>query len=100
MQITLDTPLGLVGLGNMGMGVAENLLKKGFRLIVHERSEKVRRWSQGRAGVKLTASLGELGSLSKVVLILVTDNVALKEVLFSPDGVLSGIRQRSLILDM
>ena len=42
MNISLDTPVGLVGLGNMGTGVAENLLKNGFRLTVHERSERVR----------------------------------------------------------
>lgn len=100
MKTTQDTPLGLVGLGNMGTGVAENLLRKGFRLTVHERSEKVRRWSQGRTGVRLTSSLRELAELSKVVLILVTDNVALDEVLFAPEGVLSGIRPRSLVLDM
>src|SRR5262245_66172631 len=100
MKIKPDTPLGLVGLGNMGTGVAEKLLKKGFRLTVHERSEKVRRWSQGRDCVTLTHSLRELGSRSKVVLILVTDNLALDDVLFASDGVLSGIRPKSLILDM
>ena len=91
MKIGLDTPVGLVGLGNMGTGVAENLLKKGFRLTVHQRSEKVRRWTRGKSGVLLTRSLRELGSVSKVVLILVTDNQA---------GVLSGIRPKSLIIDM
>jgi 3-hydroxyisobutyrate dehydrogenase-like beta-hydroxyacid dehydrogenase len=100
MKITRDTPLGLVGLGNMGMGVAENLLKNGFRLTVHERSEKVRRWSQDRDRVRLTSSLRELGAQSKVVLILVTDNAALDDVLFAPDGVVSGIRLGSLVLDM
>jgi|RhiMetdeSRZDD1v2_1073273.scaffolds.fasta_scaffold37144_5 3-hydroxyisobutyrate dehydrogenase-like beta-hydroxyacid dehydrogenase len=100
MKITQDTPLGLVGLGNMGMGVAENLLKNGFQLTVHERSEKVRRWSQGRDGVTLTPSLRELGARSKVVLILVTDNAALDDVLFASDGVVSGIRLGSLVLDM
>jgi 3-hydroxyisobutyrate dehydrogenase len=100
MKITQNTPLGLVGLGNMGTGVAENLLRKGFRLTVHERSEKVRRWSEGKAGVRLTPSLKELAEVSKIVLILVTDNAALEEVLFAPEGILSGIRPRSLVLDM
>lgn len=100
MEITLETPLGLVGLGNMGRGVAENLLKKGFCLTVHERSEKVRRWAKGRPGVRLTASLRELGFLSKIVLLLVTDNQALDEVLFSKHGILSGIRPGSLVIDM
>jgi 3-hydroxyisobutyrate dehydrogenase-like beta-hydroxyacid dehydrogenase len=100
MKISLDTPIGLVGLGNMGRGVAENLLKNGFRLTVHERSERARQWASGKNGVRLTPSLGELGSLSKVVLILVTDNRALAEVLYSPEGILSGIRRRSLVIDM
>src|SRR5438552_7543459 len=100
MKIGLDTPVGLVGLGNMGTGVAENLLKKGFRLTVHQRSEKVRRWTRGKSGVLLTRSLRELGSVSKVVLILVTDNQALNEVLYATEGVLSGIRPKSLIIDM
>lgn len=100
MRIDRDTPLGLVGLGYMGTGIAENLLKKGFRLTVHERSEKVRRWASGRRGVRLTPSLRELASCNKVVLVVVTDNKALDEVLYSPQGVLAGIRPRSLVIDM
>ena len=100
MNICLETPVGLVGLGNMGSGVADNLLKKGFHLTVHERSEKARRWAKGRSGVVLTPSLRELGSLSKIVLILVTDNQALDEVLYATEGLLAGIRPGSLVIDM
>ncbi len=100
MKIGLETPVGLVGLGNMGRGVAENLLKNGFRLTVYERSERVRQWATGRSGVRLTPSLRELGSLSKIVLVLVTDNRALAEVLYSPEGILAGIRPGSLVIDM
>ncbi len=100
MTITLQTPIGLVGLGNMGKGVAENLLKAGFSITVQERSEKVRRWARGWSGVRLVASLRELASSSKVVLLLVTDNKALDDVLFSEQGILSGIRKRSLVVDM
>jgi len=84
----------------MGSGVADNLLKKGFHLTVHERSEKARRWAKGRSGVVLTPSLRELGSLSKIVLILVTDNQALDEVLYATEGLLAGIRPGSLVIDM
>jgi hypothetical protein len=87
VRIDRDTPLGLVGLGYMGTGIAENLLKKGFSLTVHERSEKVRRWASGRRGVRLTPSLRELASCSRVILLVVTDNKALDEVLYSPEGV-------------
>jgi len=100
MKITSATPIGLVGLGNMGRGVAENLLKRGFSLTVHERSEKVREWANGRNGVTLTPSLKEFGKASRVVLLAVTDNAAVEEVLFAKQGILAGLRRGSLVIDM
>ncbi len=100
MKIDLNTPVGLVGLGNMGTGVAENLLKNGFNLTVYERSEKVRHWAAGKNGVVLVPSLRKLASKSKVILVIVSDNTALDEVLYSKEGILSGIRPNSLVIDM
>jgi 3-hydroxyisobutyrate dehydrogenase len=100
MKIGVETPVGLVGLGNMGAGVAENLLKRGFHLTVHERSERVRRWAAGQSGVRLTPSLRELGSASRVVLLLVTDHRAVNEVLYSAEGILAGLRPGGLVIDM
>jgi 3-hydroxyisobutyrate dehydrogenase len=100
MKITSATPIGLVGLGNMGRGVAENLLRCGFSLTVHERSEKVRHWGRGRNGVRLTPDLKEVGKSSQVILLTVTDNSAIEEVLFSKRGVLAGLRRGGLVIDM
>ncbi|MBI2081274.1 MAG: NAD(P)-dependent oxidoreductase, partial [candidate division NC10 bacterium] len=100
MNISLETPVGLVGLGHMGKGVAENLLKHGFRLTIYERSDRVRQWAAGRSGVQLTPSLRELGSASQVVLLLVTDHRAVNEVLYSPEGILAGLRRGGLVIDM
>lgn len=100
MKIGVETPVGLVGLGNMGAGVAENLLKRGFHLTVHERSERVRRWAAGQSGIRLTPSLRELGSASRVVLLLVTDHRAVNEVLYSAEGILAGLRPGGLVIDM
>jgi 3-hydroxyisobutyrate dehydrogenase-like beta-hydroxyacid dehydrogenase len=100
VPIGTNTALGLVGLGQMGLGVAENLIKSGFRLTVHARSKKVRAWAGDRAGVELTDSLSRLGRVSDVVLILVTDNRALEEVLHSEDGILDGMARDGLIIDM
>ena len=98
--IDTKTPLGLVGLGQMGLGIAENLLSKGFSLTVHERSAKVSAWGAGRSGVELTPSLTHLASVSKVVLIIVTDNKAVEEVLYSRDGILAGLPRGGLVIDM
>jgi 3-hydroxyisobutyrate dehydrogenase len=100
MKISTATSIGLVGLGNMGLGVAENLLKHGFSLTVHERSDKVRQWGSGRKGVRLTTSLKELGQASRVVLLTVTDNAALDEVLYSKQAILAGLHRGDLVIDM
>jgi 3-hydroxyisobutyrate dehydrogenase len=84
----------------MGVGIAENLLRNGFRLTVHERNAKVTAWGAGRPGAVLTPSLSRLASASKVVLIAVTDNKALEEVLYSPDGILAGLARGGLVIDM
>jgi 3-hydroxyisobutyrate dehydrogenase len=84
----------------MGVGIAENLLNNGFRLTVHERNAKVSAWGAGRPGVKLTTSLSRLASASKVVLVVVTDNKALEEVLHSPNGILAGLPRGGLVIDM
>ena len=92
--------VGLVGLGNMGRGVAENIIKKGFTLTVFERSERVRKWAAGRPGVVLTRSLRELGAASDVVLLLVPDAPQVQEVLFQDEGILAGMRRGAIVVDM
>ena len=92
--------VGLVGLGNMGRGVAENIVKKGFPLIVFERSERVRKWVAAWPGVVLTRSLRELGAASDVVLLVVPDAPEVQEVLFKDEGIMAGIRRGTIVVDM
>ena len=63
--------VGLVGLGNMGRGVAENLLKQRFPLTVFSRNDKVEKWAEAGEGVTVTVtrSLRELAAKSDVVLL-------------------------------
>ncbi|MBE7540158.1 MAG: 3-hydroxyacyl-CoA dehydrogenase family protein [Opitutaceae bacterium] len=49
-------PIGLVGLGLMGAGIATCLLSRGFRVVAHDRSPKQAR----TAGVHIDESLREL----------------------------------------
>jgi 3-hydroxyisobutyrate dehydrogenase len=92
--------VGLVGLGNMGRGVAENIIKKGFPLTVFERSERVREWAAGWPGVVLTRSLRELGVASDVVLLVVPDAPQVQEVLFKDQGIVAGMRRGAIVVDM
>ena len=92
--------VGLVGLGNMGRGMAANLLKHGFPLTVFVRSERAARWAEESSGASETRSLRELAELSDVVLLAVTDGPAVQEVLFAEHGIMAGLRPGSIVVDM
>src|SRR6185295_11711842 len=59
--------VGLIGLGNMGGGMAGNLLKAGFPLVVHDlRTEIVRDFAA--RGARAAASVAELARAADVTL--------------------------------
>lgn len=59
--------VGLIGLGNMGGGMAGNLLKAGYPLVVHDlRSHVVREFAA--RGARAAASVPELAGLADVTL--------------------------------
>jgi len=46
----MKDPVGFVGLGNMGLGMARNILKAGFPLIGHDAREEPLRVIEGMGG--------------------------------------------------
>jgi 3-hydroxyisobutyrate dehydrogenase-like beta-hydroxyacid dehydrogenase len=73
--------VGMIGLGAMGAPMAENLARAGHH---------VRAWNRTRGGapegVELTDTPAMLGSTCEVVLVMVADEDAVRQVLFGPDG--------------
>ena len=59
--------VGLIGLGNMGGGMAGNLLKAGYPLVVHDLRPEVVRDFAAR-GARASASVAELARLADVTL--------------------------------
>jgi len=90
--------IGLIGLGLMGRPMGLNLLKAGHTLAVWNRTAS-RAESLVAAGAKLAESPREVASSSDVLLTIVSDPPALEEVLWSKDGVLSGLRRGSIYID-
>ena len=59
--------VGLIGLGNMGSGMAGNLLKAGYSLVVHDLRPEVVRDFAAR-GARASASVADLARLADVTL--------------------------------
>lgn len=71
--------VALIGLGNMGRPMAENLLRAGQQLTVYNRT---RSRAEGLSGAAIAASAAEAAQAADVLLTMVADDAALQQVLY------------------
>ena len=93
-----DLSLGFIGLGALGLPMAANLCKAGFRLSVHTRSRSAETAPE-LAGARSCASPAEAAEAVDVLLICVSDDQAVETVLFGSDGAASTLRPDSVVVD-
>jgi 3-hydroxyisobutyrate dehydrogenase len=90
--------VGFIGLGIMGTGMARNLLKAGFDLVVWNRTA-------GKAGdlldrgANLAPSPADLAAQCEVIIVCVSDTPDVEAALFGENGVIHGVRAGSLVVD-
>jgi 3-hydroxyisobutyrate dehydrogenase-like beta-hydroxyacid dehydrogenase len=87
---------GVVGIGNMGMGMAKNLLKHGFPVKGYDISGERRKELEGYGGIPCL-SPAEVGQDTDVVFIMVMNGDQAKEVVFGTDGLASTMKSGSCI---
>ncbi len=90
--------LGLIGLGLMGRPMAANLLKKGFQVTVWNRTAS-RAEELKAQGAKVAATPREAAAAADVLITIVSDPPAVEQVLWGDNGVLSGLRRGSVLVD-
>jgi len=89
--------VGFVGLGNMGIGMAKNLLKNGFELTGYDlREERLKELS--RLGGKPAANCREVAENSEAVFVMVLNGDQVKEVVSGEKGLLEGLKPNSTII--
>src|SRR2546428_2730750 len=91
--------VGFIGLGAMGSRMAGRLLAAHHDVVVYDRSRENARPLEQR-GAKVAATLRELAAGVGIVCSSVTNDVAVEQVMFEPDGVLAAGRAGSTMVDM
>jgi 3-hydroxyisobutyrate dehydrogenase len=87
---------GVIGLGEIGGGLAGNLLQAGVTLSVCDvRPEATEPY---REGARVAASPRELAAHSDVVLVAVLDDAQVQSVLEGDDGVFAGAREGAIVV--
>lgn len=77
-----------------------NLHRAGAELIVHNRSRSVVDMLSRQEHIKAAGSAAEVASLTKIIVVMVSDTKALKEVIFGDKGLFYGLQSGSLVIDM
>jgi 2-hydroxy-3-oxopropionate reductase len=91
--------VGFVGLGIMGKPMARNLVDAGHELTVHNRSpEKAN--ELGEAGATVAKSPKDVAENTDIIITMLPDSPQVSEVVAGEGGVLEGITEGSLIVDM
>jgi 3-hydroxyisobutyrate dehydrogenase-like beta-hydroxyacid dehydrogenase len=89
--------VGIVGLGDMGIGMARNLLKNGFELTGFDLSEdRLKEFVQ--AGGKPAINCQEVGAESDAVFVMVLNGQQVQEVALGENGLSDGLKTGSTII--
>lgn len=90
--------IGFIGLGIMGKFMASNLLKKGYELIVYNRTaEKMN--DLVNQGAKAAGSPAEAAREASVVITMLSNDDALREVYYGEQGIIAGIQAGQTVID-
>jgi 3-hydroxyisobutyrate dehydrogenase-like beta-hydroxyacid dehydrogenase len=91
--------IGFIGLGNMGAGIAANLLRAGHEVAVWNRSPQktLSLIEQGAAPAK---SPGGAAYDREIVFTMLADDAALEQVLAGGEGLLQGLRRGALHISL
>jgi 2-hydroxy-3-oxopropionate reductase len=91
--------VGFIGLGIMGKPMARNLMDAGYELTVYNRSpEKAEELGEG--GATVATSPKEVAQQSDITITMLPDSPDVRNVVAGEEGVLEGIREGALLVDM
>ena len=96
--------VGFIGIGNMGRLMASNLAHSGFNLFLYNRTrakaEALRAELKGKWDVTICQSAAEVARKSEVLITMVSDAVAVREIYEGPKGILSTMTTGTVVIEM
>lgn len=88
---------GIIGIGDMGSGIALNLIKKGFEVSGWDLLDQ-RMDAFSVMGGKANKNVADVGASADAVFVMVMNGDQVKEVLFAPDGLMSTLKKGSAVI--
>ena len=85
--------IGMIGLGLMGLGIATNIVKKGFALTAMEHAGNQPLGELIAAGAKTAATAQAVAQVSDIVILVVNGSAQVEAILAGDTGLLAGLRE-------
>ena len=92
--------MGFIGLGIMGGPMAKNLMEAGHELVLYNRTREKAEELAKEGSADVAGSPEEVAEQSDVVITMLPDSPQVREVLVGEDGVLEGLKEGALVVDM
>jgi 2-hydroxy-3-oxopropionate reductase len=91
--------IGFIGLGIMGKPMAQNLIKAGHQLIVYDVVKEPVEFLVSQ-GAEAAASCRAIAEAAQVIITMVPNSPQVKEAVCGDNGILSGAKAGTVIIDM
>lgn len=91
--------IAFIGMGTMGLPMAQNLLKAGHRVTVHNRTRE-REAAAEKAGAQRADSPALAAAGAEITITCVSDTPDVEDIILGAEGVIQGARTGSLVIDM
>ena len=91
--------VGIIGLGMLGNAVALHLLDSGFEVTVYNRTKEKTSQVENKGGNVVT-SPKEVAEKSELVIIVIKDAKAVKQIAFEENGIIQGKHEKLIVADM
>lgn len=92
--------VGFIGLGIMGGPMAKNLMEAGHELVLYNRTREKADELAKDGNAEVAGSPREVAEGSDVVITMLPDSPQVREILTGEDGVLEGLKDGALVVDM
>jgi 3-hydroxyisobutyrate dehydrogenase len=91
--------IGIIGIGILGNAVALHLLDSGYNVTVYNRT-KEKTIEVEKKGAHVASSPKMMAKKVELIIIIVKDAAAVKEISFGKNGIIEGINKKLIVADM
>jgi 3-hydroxyisobutyrate dehydrogenase len=91
--------IGMIGIGLMGHGIASNIIKHGYPMVLLEHPGNQPLDKLVAAGAKTVDNTALVAKQADIVILCVTGSPQVEDVLYKPAGLLESIRPGTVVID-